>query len=224
MRCTILLPAALALAASACGGTFGSSIPSDGGDAGSEAAPTDARSDKIVVTNETGCVTGGQPRGDGGCFIDTPTEGSCCNTGDTICQQGNPCCVGLWSCSPSTHTWIHEGLGCACEIDAGPPVDAPSTDTGSSRKCGTLTCNSSEICVEQTTTGGPCLAKNDAGMCPPGTTATGDCCSYSNTTYSCHAEPGVCGGTLSCGCASSLCSCMCSGAVGRTLECVCLGA
>jgi hypothetical protein len=52
---------------------------------------------------------------------------------------------------------------------------------------------------------------------------TGTCCSYGSTSYSCHPTPPSCGGSLSCACASTLCSCACQGATGNELDCVCLG-
>jgi len=211
-----------ALAASGCGGTFESANHSDGGDAGDEPAPTDgAVRDVRNELNE--CLPPTHTLGEGGCFDGTPTAGDCCDVGWSICQVGDPCCVGAWACNSSTHTWVHEELGCACRIDAGPPPDAP-TDTGSPTACGAQTCAPSDICVEQTTSGGPCLAPNDAGMCPPGSTLIGGCCGFSSTTFACKPEPAGCGGTLSCGCAKALCSCMCSGASDRTLMCACLGA
>jgi hypothetical protein len=218
MQASLLVLAMLTLTASACGGVQLSNLGSEGG--------TDSSSNDGNIVGDAGtCGIVDAAVGDGGCFLETPTQGSCCVPGQSICQKGDPCCVGAWQCNGETKTWEMEALGCACEIDAAPPpLDAPSPDAGVPTECGKIVCNSHEICVVQTSTAGPCIAENEAGMCPPHTTLVGGCCTYSSSTYSCEPEPASCDGTLSCGCAASLCSCECTGASGSTLQCACLGA
>jgi hypothetical protein len=75
--------------------------------------------------------------------------------------------------------------------------------------------------VEQYMGGGACEEPMDGGVCPPGTMLDGDCCVFSETTYTCAPLPPSCEGTLTCGCASSLCQCMCVGASSGVLQCAC---
>lgn len=90
--------------------------------------------------------------------------------------------------------------------------------------CGPTPCVPGSSCVITRTTGGPCLAPNDAGVCPPPTIKEGVCCTFVTINFACHPTPAGCGGTLSCGCASSLCDfCSCKGASGNDLDCECLG-
>jgi hypothetical protein len=66
------------------------------------------------------------PTGDGGCLLTTPKEGATCSDGDVLCNPGNLCCEGSWSCNKTTHTWNLLRGGCACG-----PFDTGTTDSGS---------------------------------------------------------------------------------------------
>ena len=87
---------------------------------------------------------------DGGCVSPEPAEGDACNEGQTVCQTGDPCCIGYaWSCDGSSHTWRRYGLGCACRVDAG-AIDA-GLDAGPDAGafvCGNLICTGTEYCKQ----------------------------------------------------------------------------
>jgi len=196
---------ALALV-SACGGTTVGGTSTHGADGGvaHDAATHDAKGD-ARVSADAGCV-------------ESPVEGEACTPGvSTACpMSGNACCIGyVWSCSSSTGTWVKEGLGCACLIDAGVAVDAGGSDS-----CGG--CPAGDVCVVTTSSGGPCMQPGDGGVCPGGQVVPpGSCCDNSSVSAACQPRPSACTGGLSCGCAASLCSCMCSSAAGSTLQCTC---
>jgi hypothetical protein len=217
VRSLFLLAIPLSLSASACGGVF--LAGDDGGaDSGKDAISSDGGESDGAGT----CDLHDPPTGPGGCLMEDPAEGSCCRSGQSICETGDPCCVGyVWACQSGK--WQKEGLGCACMLDAG-SGDAAKGDDAGPTSCGKLTCKSGEVCVVQESSEGPCLRPDDAGVCPPPTTSTGGCCTYSTTTYQCQPEPASCDGHLTCGCATSLCQCECTGAMGSTLQCACSGA
>jgi len=175
--------------------------------------------------------------GDASCV--EPTGGASCDPGvSQACGQGgDPCCLDfVWECVPTCNgggcaggTWeqVDNGLGCACVIavDAGAPIDAASPpDAGADAgpdPCGG--CSASEICVVTTSSGGACEQPGDGGVCPNGQVVDPDsCCDNSSTSASCEPRPGACiKSSLPCGCAASLCSCMCLSASESTVQCAC---
>jgi hypothetical protein len=95
-------------------------------------------------TADAGTLDTGSP-GDGGCIEQAPTQGSPCTPDEVLCNPGNFCCGGQWSCNTTTHKWNLLQGGCACEEgEAGIPDassgDARPADAGS-LSCGTLTCD-----------------------------------------------------------------------------------
>src|SRR5262249_45742656 len=105
-------------------------------------------------------------------------------------------------------------------------VDAPG-DAPLDVPCGSMTCGAGDLCVKSHTTGGPCIAVLDSGLCPNGSQPVGLCCVYDFTSYACKPRPSSCqGGSLSCSCAPTLCSggCACTSASGDTIACECAGA
>ena len=48
------------------------------------------------------------------CIALTPTKGSPCTPDQLLCDRGNLCCGGEWSCNPTTNKWELLQGGCAC--------------------------------------------------------------------------------------------------------------
>jgi hypothetical protein len=154
-----------------------------GGSTSSSNGGTDDGGATDATTDGTGA------RGDGGCFVSEPVEGSACSLGQTICDSGNACCRGYaWSCETganlTTGTWKKLGLGCACVPDAG-QNDAGQTEAGQSDAgpfgCGSSTCNGAQYC--QVVSGGAQL--------PDGGT---------NTSSQCIDIPPACASNPTCDC------------------------
>jgi hypothetical protein len=124
MRALLLVAATAVLAG--CGGSTGTS--SSANDGGPDAvSPTDAGLDRSAP-------------GDGGCI--TPVVGEACTSGEVACQPSDPCCAGYeWTCSSSSGTWQQAGLGCACQVDAGPHDAGPFA-------CGSTTCAGDAYCED----------------------------------------------------------------------------
>jgi hypothetical protein len=109
--------AALTVVFPGCGGSVANSSDGGGRDDGAGVEDTGRHG-----SGDAGADSG--PSGDasvpdGGC-VANPTEGAACAPSEQACQMGDPCCIGyVWECSSTTHTWTKDGLGCACQIDAG---------------------------------------------------------------------------------------------------------
>jgi hypothetical protein len=199
------------LVATACGSSFSSSTPDagyDGGGSASDASLEGGSGGDLDSGSLKDAATNDAPASDGGCV--NPTVGEACTAADTVCPDGiSPCCRSyVWTCDASSHTWVQgpNQLGCACV-------------TGFA--CGSTMCSSGQVCVAETISGGACLLPDDAGACPNGTTHWGPCCSNISTSYTCATRPAGCGSTLTCSCASSLCSVAggCQTASGNQLGC-----
>ncbi len=52
--------------------------------------------------------------GEGGCLEGTPTQGAACSQGQVLCNPGDLCCGGKWSCDATTNTWKLLQGGCPC--------------------------------------------------------------------------------------------------------------
>jgi hypothetical protein len=176
--------------------------------------------------------TGSGPSSSGGMGSSGSMDpGDCNGAAFTFCgsdgRLGTGCCPAGAHCAPP-EPYCDRGSG-RCELqppgpsagcgEVGMIVDAGPT------ACGTATCAAGDICVVTESGGGPCLSPDDAGLCPDGKPPTGGCCNREVTDYACAPLPGACGGTLSCACAASLCTCGGCGVpndVGNTLHCVCV--
>ena len=177
-----------------------------------------------------GRVPGCYPLDSRGCCVNTPYPATCVN--------------GSWSCGSGTMTCLacsDAGSGDANDVDAscGPPPPGPcicgqiqcingawvcpdpsTCVDGGGADCSATPCPPGDVCVVQNDTGGPCLL-SDGGACPPGYMLQGMCCVLNSTTYTCMPLPSGCNGVPSCGCAAQLCQCMCTGASGNDLDCMC---
>ncbi len=209
-RSFVLLAVGLA---SACGGATARSSE----DAG--------RSSDAAITSKDAAKGADSARsGDASCI--EPVLGEACIPGVSVsCPPvGDVCCIGYeWECDTTTNEWAQLGLGCACRLDAG-LADAGSDASpvaDASGPCGL--CAAGDLCVVTTAGGGACELPNDAGVCSNGGTAPpgGGCCDNTTITAACQHRPAACSGELSCGCAASLCSCMCTAASGSTVQCAC---
>jgi hypothetical protein len=109
-------------------------------------APTDASTEssstskdgaaESSLTPKDGSAESG-PAGDGGCLAKEPEVDASCTGNESVCEQGDPCCIGYeWTCAGGH--WSKLGLGCSCRIDAG--SDAGQADAGPFT-CGTHTCD-----------------------------------------------------------------------------------
>jgi len=82
-------------------------------------------------------------------------------------------------------------------------------------------CGNRSICVATGTEGGALIMPNDAGVCPSGRHLNGQTC-VSDLSYVCMTIPAGCAGTVTCACASSLCSTLhtCEEPSGGILSCI----
>ena len=105
-------------------------------------------------------------------------------------------------------------------------VDGSSDAPSETSACGGATCAAGEVCVTTHSSGGPCYAPNDAGVCPSGTRMSGGCCINDGSVLACKSVPAECLGGSSCGdktCASKLCGgCICNTASAAGVDCSCL--
>ncbi len=150
-----------------------------------------------------------------------------CNNVDVLCpaiaclQPSNDMCLvgdgGGGVCSSSTLR-VHDGGAGA----GGATGSGGNGGSGGSMTC-IPACGSGSVCVASGTEGGAIIAASDAGVCPSGTHATGseNRCTQ-DLAYSCMLIPAACGSTVTCACASSLCSQLhiCQGPSAGILTCV----
>jgi hypothetical protein len=82
-------------------------------------------------------------------------------------------------------------------------------------------CGSGSICVGTGTEGGALIFPNDGGVCPTGRHLSEHIC-VSDLAYACMPIPSGCSGTVTCTCASSLCTTphICQGPSGGVLTCI----
>jgi hypothetical protein len=73
--------------------------------------------------------------------------------------------------------------------------------------CGAdASCTANQICVRTVTAGGVLLCPQDGGTCPDGYALdTTGCCSMM-PSYGCASRPASCGATVTCACASTICT------------------
>jgi hypothetical protein len=173
VRLSITLAPALfcAVAFAACGGASDADL---GGDAGADGQPIGDAANETTYR-------------DGGCV--NPVEGAACSPGDTACgPTGNVCCIGyVWLCDSSSHRWVREGVGCACN----PTPDASASDAhvigdGGPWACGTgstvTKCTATQYCQDHP----PGIAPPDGGSWPDG--------------YDCWTVPPHCASNPTCAC------------------------
>jgi hypothetical protein len=208
MRPSSILLMASVLAVVACGGEATLAAGSADGSAPC-AHDSDCGQNQLCAFKATdGC------QAEGHCFERLP-PGPQCNAYQPGCacdgtQVGLVC--GPYPSGYADRPVLHVGV---CE-----GIDAGQGDASAGGGCG-VTCDRGSVCVVTVSSGGACQLPDDAGACPPGTQKQGGCCVFSSTAYACHLLPAACGGTPSCGCASSLCSCICQGVSGNQLDCLC---
>lgn len=195
--CTGLVPACAGANSAGCCVGYGSAVCVNN----AWACPSGGEVGGGPCTGCDGREAGGLPDGQ---VADTSVDASCGPP-----PPGPRCLCGTIQCINGQ--WV-----CPTDCDGG-----GGNDAGGSTPCGNAQCGPGAICVVQNNGGGACLPVPDSGVCPPNYVLQGDCCVFSMTTYTCQPLPGSCNGTLSCGCASQLCQCMCVGASGNELDCVC---
>jgi hypothetical protein len=179
-----------------------------------------------------------QPAGDDGGL--SPTNGS---------HDGASGAPASTEAGPGTEASTNGGSDGQAPLDGGAATDASvqvtsGADAGSADAatndgpagdaafaCGDKTCPDGQVCIVDQFSSGGCAGRDDAGLCGGGMTpAVGpNCCGYAgpccrfgvtSTSYRCGARPSACGATLTCTCASSLCSGgSCQSASADQLEC-----
>jgi hypothetical protein len=196
-----------------------STIGDDGSSGGACTTSADCTGGRICGFPESsGCAARGQCFPASGVMCGAFSPGCACD-GTTI----NLVCNGL----PNNYAGKPLASSGDCPAQDGSMRDGTTTDAGGPVPCapmgsgGPSFCNPGEICVAQTTTGGPCGIVPDSGVCPPGTIKSGPCCVLDQTSYGCQPTPTGCGSMLSCTCAMQLCQCQCDGASGNELKCSC---
>lgn len=254
----------LVLAVNACGGatevagsggaggsssTVAAGQGGHGGASSSNATASTTGNDTTSSGGAGGSGTGGNAgaggvASDGGtCPASEPTIGSpCAPAGQRNCFYGpNPCCGGAYTCG-TDGKWQALGLGCACMPPPDASADARASDASSDARfdCGGATCGAEQFCVHPSTNScgavPPCVARDDAGACPPGTMFTSFCAG--SPTGGCVAipmrGPPHCVTLAStCDASPSTCSCLprsacgsgadfCQRIDGRDVYCVCL--
>lgn len=172
------------------------------------AAPADAAAESSSTSGDGAAESSSTPKdgsaestppGDGGCLTEEPRVGASCTENQSVCGQGDPCCIGYeWSCV-GDH-WSKLGLGCSCRVDAGGDAgsdggnEAGHADAGPFT-CGTHTCDPEQQYCEYSYSGvampgtdaGPRIGCEsfDAGCATPSCACIG--ASFSATS------PGSCG-------------------------------
>jgi hypothetical protein len=121
----------------ACGGT----TPSAPTDASTESSSTskDGAADSSSTPNDGSAES--TAVGEGGCLMQEPEVDASCTGNESVCEQGDPCCIGYeWTCTGGH--WSKLGLGCSCQVDAGSDAadEAGPADAGPFM-CGTHTCD-----------------------------------------------------------------------------------
>jgi hypothetical protein len=92
-------------------------------------------------------------------------------------------------------------IAVACSSGNGALGDAGATACGDDASCA-----ASQICVRTLTAGGALLCPEDGGTCPNGQVLNSAGCCTAVPFYSCAARPAGCGATVTCACASSICT------------------
>ncbi|MGO9710557.1 MAG: hypothetical protein ACLQBL_16945 [Polyangiaceae bacterium] len=164
-----------------CGGssvTFGATCGTQAGCDGGGIGPVDS---SVGGSNDSGGALDGTSAPDAG-----GEAGASCPLAPIHCSNPSDCpeCTGgQWVC-----------IACSSEPDA-------SSDASDGAPCPAAGCGAGQVCVNTTSCRPVCLA--DAGFsCPAGATQNGCCCEQSV----CETLPAACDGTLTCACASSLCT------------------
>jgi hypothetical protein len=104
---------------------------------------------------ETNSVDAG-PLGEGGCIVDTPTQGAPCNPGQSLCYPHSCARCGL-SCDPSTHEWSAVTADCVCvqEFACGPQDECSSSTQYCREFVGPLSQPTTYSCVTMDAGGQP---------------------------------------------------------------------
>jgi hypothetical protein len=125
----------------------------------------------------------------------------CGDAGGFSCLCGEVVCVdGQWTCT-------------SCGTDGGPGGCSPPCGAGS-------------ICVRDQVMGGAVVLPDDAGGCPSGYYSNGSICER-DPSFFCAPLPSGCNGTVTCGCAGTLCTTQqtcpyqCRNATSNEVDCEC---
>jgi hypothetical protein len=112
--------------------------------------PTDASTESSSTLKDGAAESSSTPKdgsaesaaaGDGGCLMQQPEVDASCAMNESVCEQGDPCCIGYeWTCAGGH--WSKVGLGCACRVDAGSDAgDEAGQADAAPFTCGTHTCD-----------------------------------------------------------------------------------